>query len=911
MKAQKICKTKIATVVLVLVLSMSASIILLPAANAHSPPWNIVSFAYVNAQPNPIGVNQIVSITMWVDTPMPSALVTNDIRRHDYTLTITAPDGKSETKKWPIVSDTTGLQFTQYTPTLVGTYTLKFVYPGQVYTWSGTNQNDTFLSATATATFTVQSEQLPAPITSYPMPTEYWTRPIESQNTDWWAVASNWLRGPYITFGTSATEVTADISGRYTPDGTVPNSAHVMWTKPIADGGVVGGSRVGLPGNTYYMGGSYNVRFAAGIAMYGRLYYQEPYGNSGGGGDYVCVDLRTGKEVWRANVTSAGAPSFGYLYDFESGNQHGVLPEGLLFTTNFARAYDPSTGVLTTMNITNVPSGQQVVGPKGEILSYVLTNRGNATNPNWYLAQWNSSRLFVDSTGMSPANWYSGNVPANCPITPTLPNASMYWNGSTYVTNTVRSQQGWSSIQSPAYDWNVSLPLINGGSWSIIRYGTFFNQQLLLQQGSLGIGPRDTGYGANITIVSLKPGSIGTILLNQYYPPAPGNVTRKIIATDTTLGVFVTEDKETLDLNCFSLADGSLLWTAPRPLTDFDTLRTTSVTAWGKLFCAGYNGILYAYDLTDGSLLYSYGNGGAGNSTRDYGTAYGWFPIFLDVVADGKVILATTEHSPNSPWYKNSLYRCIDANTGKELWTIMGWGTGMYAGGYDLIADGTFVFANMYDMQIYAIGKGPSAITVDAPMAAVTQGSGIVIRGRVTDISSGTEQDVVAKRFPNGVPAVSDDSQAGWMEYIYMQKPKPANVTGVTVQLTITAPDGTTYGAAAVSDDLGSFATSWTPPTTGLYKIVAAFQGSESYWPSSADTSFYASAAPAPYVQPTETPIQPTSTPPATATPLSPSPSQALPPQSAGLPTEVYVGIAAVVIIAIVAAIALVLRRRK
>ncbi len=901
-------KIKIATLALILMFSMSASLTFLPAASAHSPTWNIVSFAYIFVAPDPVGVNQPASVIMWVDTPMPSATVSNDIRRHDYTLTITKPDGQTETKSWPIVTDTTGVQFSQYIPTQVGVYTLKFNYPAQTYTWSGTYQNDTFMAASATSTLTVQQQQLPNPITSYPLPTEYWVRPIESQNTDWWTVASNWLRGPYIRFGTSATEVTADISGRYTPDGIAPESAHVMWSKPIQDAGVVGGSRVGVPGNTYYMGGSYNVRFAAGIAMYGRLYYQEPYGNSGGGGDYVAVDLKTGKELWRTNVT-AGAPSFGYLYDFESGNQHGVLPEGLLFTNNFARAYDPGTGVLTTMNITNVPSGTEVVGTNGEILRYAVTNAGTAANPNWRLTQWNSSRLFVDSTGMSPANWYSGNVPGNCPIIPANP-GNRYWNGSTWVTSTERTAQGYASITTPAYDFNISLPLINSGSWSIIRYATFFNEVMLLQQGSLGVGPRDTGYGANITAVSLKPGSIGQVLWTRYYQPAPGNVTRKIIAADTTLGLFVTEDKETLQLTGFSLTDGSQVWTSQHAKAAFDTLRTTAVAAWGKLFCAGYDGIMYAYNLTNGDLIYTYGNGGAGNSTFEgLGTAYGEFPIFIDVVADGKVILASTEHSPGSPWYKNALYRCIEADTGKELWTIMGWGTGMYAGGYDLIADGTFVFLNCYDMQLYAIGKGPSAITVDAPMTAVTQGSGMIIRGTVTDISAGTEKDVISRRFPNGVPAVSDASQTGWMEYVYMQKPRPTDATGVDVKITVIDPNSNTHEFTTTSDSLGAYSLMWTPPVPGKYTVIAQFQGSESYWPSTAETSFGVDQAPAPVV--TQAPTAAPTTAPPTASPVvTTSPTQA-PNPTGGLGVETYIAIGAAVIVVAVAAAALAFRRRQ
>ena len=55
-------------------------------------------------------------------------------------------------------------------------------------------------------------------------------------------------------------------------------------------------------GEGYYTGSSYNPRFANAIIMQGTLFYQEPYGNSGGGGDYVSVDLQTGKENWRINV---------------------------------------------------------------------------------------------------------------------------------------------------------------------------------------------------------------------------------------------------------------------------------------------------------------------------------------------------------------------------------------------------------------------------------------------------------------------------------------------------------------------------------------------------------------------------------------------------------------------------------
>ena len=100
-------------------------------------------------------------------------------------------------------------------------------------------------------------------------------------------------------------------------------------------------------------------------------------------------------------------------------------------------------------------------------------------------------------------------------------------------------------------------------------------------------------------------------------------------------------------------------------------------------------------------------------------------PIFVDVIGDGKVYLGTTEHSPNSPWYKDARYRCINATDGTEIWTLTGWGTGMYVGQYDILADGYFLYLNCYDMQVYSVGKGPSETTVTASPKVSALGSSI------------------------------------------------------------------------------------------------------------------------------------------------------------------------------------------
>ena len=175
----------------------------------------------------------------------------------------------------------------------------------------------------------------------------------------------------------------------------------------------------------------------------------------------------------------------------------------------------------------------------------------------------------------------------------------------------------------------------------------------------------------------------------------------------------------------------------------------------------------------------------------------------------------------------------------------MGWGTGMDAN-YDIVADGFYVYLNCYDMKVYSIGKGPSALTVEAPMTSFDLGKSVIIRGTVTDISAGTKQPEQAARFPQGVPAMSDDSQTGWMEYIYMQKPRPTDAIGVPVQISVVDANGNYRDiGTATSDQSGMYSFTWKPDIEGTYTVIATFQGSESYWPSWSESSFVVDPAPA------------------------------------------------------------------
>ena len=150
------------------------------------------------------------------------------------------------------------------------------------------------------------------------------------------------------------------------------------------------------------------------------------------------------------------------------------------------------------------------------------------------------------------------------------------------------------------------------------------------------------------------------------------------------------------------------------------------------------------------------------------------------------------------------------------MWTIPFHGSSGYVPWGYAVADGYLIGLNLFDEQVYCFGKGPTATTVNAPDISVELGRSVTIRGTVTDISSGTKQNEQAARFPNGIPVVSDDSMSAWMQYIYQQKPKPTDTTGVIVNLQVVDSNNNSrdIGTAITNDD-GFFTLNWKPDIPG------------------------------------------------------------------------------------------------
>jgi hypothetical protein len=156
-------KSNIVVLTTVLIASISLSIMLIPTTDAHTTAWKIPTIAYVDAIPNPVGVGQTTWIYMWIDKMPDGTAMFNDWRWHNYKLTITKPDGTTESKTWETIVDTTSSHGYTYTPTQVGTYILKFEFPGQdanAYSFNPTSafRNDTYLPSSATTTLTVQQD---------------------------------------------------------------------------------------------------------------------------------------------------------------------------------------------------------------------------------------------------------------------------------------------------------------------------------------------------------------------------------------------------------------------------------------------------------------------------------------------------------------------------------------------------------------------------------------------------------------------------------------------------------------------------------------------------------------------------------------------------------------------------------
>jgi hypothetical protein len=789
-----------------LMLTIALTISITPNIFAQEEPMTKKTFPINSVTPNPVGVNQTVLITLGItDYTAPPQMGWEGL-----TLEIVKPDGTSETLG-PYHTDPTGLTGATYTPTMVGTYSMRVHFPEQTVTSPALGPGSTLpvgtIMLSSTSEFLdliVQEDRVPE-YPGHPIPNTYWTRPIDAQLREWSRIAGNWIWRSRMAPGGFAP------GNEYAPE-----TPHILWSKPISMGGLVG-SNTGTLG--FEHGDAYEGKFLDSLIIGGILYYNRFTIDSWTGHitpgvmlqqGVVAVDLRTGEELWFRNNTRI---RFGQLLEYDSPNYHGVFAYLWEDKGSTWNAYDPATGewLFSYENIPPHYFGDPIAnmkplpydfigvhGPNGEILRYTIDLE------NGWMTLWNSTKV--------------------------IPGSDEFWAYLAHRQTTFDATNG--------IEWNVTIPKLPGIGYYILEdriIGTNTHAALGLQQ------PNPVFWA-----ISTAPGHEGQLLWNKTWTLPIEDIHVHLphnIIPNFEDQIFLVASRETTQYWGFDIDTGEQVWGPSDPLQPMDSftiigcphgMYTHSMYTDGKLVTGSYGGVEKCYDIKTGDLLWTY------RVTDPYNEIL-WspnWPIMNMFVTDNKVYLAHTEHSPLNPMARGAPFICLDLETGNEIFRVNGLVRTSRWGGHGIIGDSIIAMLNTYDNCIYAIGKGPSTTTVDAPMTAIPKGSSIIIRGTVMDNSAGAKQDGIAERFPNGLPAVSDEDMGDWMLHVYNQFECPDDVEGVEVVLKIQDPNGDWYQATVATDENGVFSHMWSPAVVGEYHVTAEFEGSESYYPSQATTTF-------------------------------------------------------------------------
>jgi hypothetical protein len=289
-------KKKTSTAIaLALMFAMAISLIAIPVATAQEP-GRKATHAVCGVMPNPVGVGQEVLVWLGIT----DFTIRPKVGWAGLTVTVTKPDGITETLG-EFTTDTTGSTGTVYIPSLVGNYTFQTHFPeqvleitirnvfGQVHLLEGTVME---ASSSQIVELVVQEDPVPH-YPGVPLPTQYWTRPIDGQAREWHTISGNWLAIPRNYFA---------------PYNNGPETAHILWTRPLTTGGLVGGN---LGPHAYEEGDAYQGKFGdrgTGVVIInGILYYnqfqQGFMGSNAPAQQIVAVDLYTGEELWVRNNT--------------------------------------------------------------------------------------------------------------------------------------------------------------------------------------------------------------------------------------------------------------------------------------------------------------------------------------------------------------------------------------------------------------------------------------------------------------------------------------------------------------------------------------------------------------------------------------------------------------------------------
>ncbi|HLN46124.1 MAG TPA: PQQ-binding-like beta-propeller repeat protein [Candidatus Sulfotelmatobacter sp.] len=646
-----------------------------------TPDLQIDTIPFVSFRPNLVGVGQTILVNLWLQP------ATNVQRQHIDALkvTLTKPDGTKDTIG-PLTSycgDTTA--WFEYIADQVGTWKIKFDFLGMYFpagrylngkivtNTSGTGLGSVYYkpSTTAEYEFTVQQDT----VASWPpvmLPTDYWTRPISPENREWWIIGGNYpFSGPG---GGNNWPANTNIYGgnyKFTPYVQAPNSAHIVWKRQGALGGIIGGQF----GTMILGSGEGTYSGTPSIIFQGRAYQTitKPMSATVNGSlqsvattVFECYDIRTGEVYWDlTGITAPTAIETTFRIPVVPGatqSSAGVSPPTLLAISNRLIKYNAFTGAVT-LNASIAPLTSGTYFTNGYALSVQSLGGGKYCLINWTTA----------GTSESLASRIISNV--------TWP---------------------FSSLGTCDYETGVSVT-------------------------TMSYTPNATGVSTDVYIqaVNMVTGQLlWNISANVGYPVFSGST------ACADHGKFAVRFDDG-HWHCWDLLSGKKLWVSEMSSYPWGTFGAYNVaSAYGLLYWMQYDGIV-AYDWENGEVAWKYEaptNPYETPYTGGNGTTVS--PFFTNaVIADGKVYSANGEHSPTTPLTRGWRLHCINATTGTGIWNISGGGTP------GAIADGYLTFDSRYTGYMYVFGKGKSSTTVTSSPKSIANGAKVLIEGTLLDQS--------------------------------------------------------------------------------------------------------------------------------------------------------------------------------
>ena len=689
-------------IAILLLSAITISLFALPTSNAASytnsqvggsmllpsgvtPDYTLDTEAHLALNPNPVGVGQTVTVLMWLAPPLHVSRFFNN-----YDVIITNPDGTSKTyTKASYYADATS--WMQFTPDKVGTWTIEFQFRGGYFPAGNyTVFAGSFLGAQVVSfpnsmyykpshdgpyNLTVQEE----PVSAYPasaLPTDYWSRPVESSNREW-AGIMGWYPATGVV-GNDDANWPSDTNTymsiyRYLPYMQAPNSGHILWERQTSIGGLIGGPAGDLSWST----GVPSSGVLPSIIYAGRCYDTiNTIVNGVPTNVWECYDLRTGQVYWQQpNVPAAQWVIYEKGFSATPGADPQYARAMFLATISGGRLikYDPYTGAVSqNVSISPMTSGEYYADTDWAYF-YSVQTIGSGSSAQYRLINW-----------------------------------------------TVHGDIGASSQQV-----NIGLRVISNITWPFSSLGTpDYESDIACQVVSPLNAAMGANIDANITAVQI---STGQVLWNKM-AGVPYNVwVSETLADHGKLSIRFENGR----IYCWDLKSGQQLWTSEVSSWPWGTFGAYGTSSYGGNIIVGqYDGVA-AYNWTTGKVSWLYQAPAKYPLESNYN---GNYPFFSGSpwIADGKVYYCNSEHTPTEPLTRGWGLHCINATTGEGIWNIT---MGAIMSTPVAIAEGYLVASNAYDGYMYVIGKGQSATTVTAPDKAITLGENLVIKGTVIDKS--------------------------------------------------------------------------------------------------------------------------------------------------------------------------------